>query len=272
MPDKPFQMPCGRCLKCQVVTATGWAVRGMNELSEHEKSMFLTLSYAPKHLPEGNTLVREHIQKFIRALRDHARKKDQKIRFIYCGEYGKERGRAHYHAVIFGYEFEDLEFHKYSKKNEQFPLYTSEKLLKLWPYGIHEIGSVTMQSIAYLAKYTTKKEYGPSAKVAYRDKVPPFVQGSTKPAIGIPWLQKYWKDVYPEDFCLIDGVKRKPPTSYDDWLSQNHPEMFAQVKRARIRKAYQHKKDHPEEYTPERLYAKQEHFREINRNKTRDYE
>lgn len=270
MPNQPIQIPCGRCLKCQIVTASGWAIRGMLELQMHENAMFLTLSYAPKHLPKGNTLVREHIQLFIKRLRQHAKRMDSgPIRFIYCGEYGTKKGRAHYHAIIYGFKFTDLEFHQYSKGNVNFPLYTSPELSKLWPYGLHEIGEVTFESVRYLAKYTTKKEYGKKAKIAYKDKLAPFVQGSTVPAIGIPWLKRFKTDVYPCDHVLIDGVKRKPPKSFDNWLEKTDPVMFQKIKRKRVQKANADRIKHPEEYTPQRQLAKQEYLRIVTANQDR---
>ena len=253
--------------------ASGWAIRGMLELSMHEEAMFLTLSYAPKHLPKGNTLVRKHIQDFMKRLRTHAKRKEEKLlRFIYCGEYGAKRGRAHYHAIIYGYRFKDLEFHKYSQGNTKFPLYTSPELKKLWPFGLHEIGEVTYESIRYLAKYTTKKEYGEKAKIAYAEKIPPFVQGSAKPAIGIPWIEKFKSDVYPCDFVLIDGVKRKPPKSFDNWLEKTDPKMFKEVKTARVKNAMNHQKKHPEEYTEKRIRDREKFMELTLKNQIRHIE
>ena len=66
----PLKLPCGRCHGCRVEKSKQWAIRLQNESRLHAVSCFLTLTYDDENLPEGNTLVKEHAQKFIRALRD----------------------------------------------------------------------------------------------------------------------------------------------------------------------------------------------------------
>ena len=61
----------------------------------------MTLTYDEKNLPDR--LKKEHLQKFIRNLRDDGKE----IKYFACGEYGDTTNRPHYHMCIFGSDFRD---------------------------------------------------------------------------------------------------------------------------------------------------------------------
>lgn len=233
-------VPCGRCVGCRLDLAKDWAVRCVHEAQMHEENCFVTLTYNNENLPKGGTLKKVHFQKFIRKLR---KKIDPiKIRYYGCGEYGEDLGRPHYHILIFGYSFsEDKYFHYLSepkKKNrfsevESYPVYRSPLLEKIWKRGFSEIGSITLQSAGYAARYVRKKIGGEIALKHYDGKIPEFALMSTRKGIGYSWIKKYWSDVYPKDFFHIEGKRFKPPKYYDNYLMKKCFDTYYDVKMRR---------------------------------------
>lgn len=167
--DMPVIVACGRCSGCRLERSRQWAIRCMHESSLHEFNSFITLTYAPKHLPPGGTLVLKHWQQFMYRLR---KKYGKGIRFFHCGEYGEKLGRPHYHAILFGLDFADKT--KW-KMRRGYQTWRSKSLEKLWPFGHSEIGSVTFESAAYVARYILKKkqETRPASIITYSTRLSP---------------------------------------------------------------------------------------------------
>ena len=97
------------------------------------------------------------------------------------------------------------------------------------------IGHVTFASAQYVAKYINKpQEMVPLEKMeGYQ---PPYNTMSRMPGLGIPWLEKYWEDIYTHDHVIMEGKQYRPPKAYDKWLEENHPDVFERIKRNRIKK------------------------------------
>ncbi len=231
----PMDVPCGRCLGCRATQARDWSVRIMHERECHDSAWFLTLTYDDERIPENGSLCAQDLQKFFKAVR-----RDEKVSYYACGEYGERNERPHYHAVLFGADFLD----KYSHLNRRGrDVWRSPALESYWDHGISEFGTVTAASAAYVAGYVRKKV----SKKVFPDHYnrvdpvtgelvelePEFSRMSLKPAIGRRWIEKYWADVYPRDFVLIDGKEFKPPRYYDKWMMENHPEIMIDVKERR---------------------------------------
>lgn len=197
-PDQNAELPCGKCVGCRLEKAKEWALRCYHEASLYGvNNSFITLTYAPEHLPKNGTLVPEHFTLFMKRLR---RKYKSKIRFYMCGEYGEKNHRPHYHALLFNLQFTDRTLCNIRNNNR---VYKSASLLELWPYGQNEIGSVTFQSAGYVARYILKKqfdEYGfreyaiPDANgeisSASDQLVAPYTRMSLRPGIGKEWYEK----------------------------------------------------------------------------------
>lgn len=235
-------LPCGRCNGCRLERARQWSIRIMHEASFYEDNSFITLTYRPECVPPFGSLRYEDFQDFMKALRH----KFGPTRFFMCGEYGERFNRPHYHAGIFGQAFRaDRKFWRTSPAG--FRLYRSPTLEKLWPHGNSEIGDLTRESAAYMARYTFKKVTGEPAEKHYEAvdfetgevsrRKPEFCRMSLKPGIGAKWFDKYGKDAYNFDRVVVKGVAGKPPRYYDTLLERSDPEKLEQVKFEREVKA-----------------------------------
>lgn len=246
----PFGIPCGRCTGCRLDKARQWATRCLHESRSHLDNCFLTLTYDDDHLPETNSVDVREWQLFMKRLR---KKVEPKIRFFACGEYGDKNYRAHYHALIFGYDFPDKVEWKTTPRGHK--VYRSPTLEELWPYGFSTVGSVTHESAGYVARYTMKKIGGDKAADHYLrphpltgklyQVKPEFAVMSRRPGIGHHFATTYKTDFYPSDFITVDGVKTPIPRYY---LKQLSEEEQRDIKRARTAKAIP--------YKPERTNAR----------------
>lgn len=267
--DMPIQVPCGQCIGCRLERSRQWAIRCMHEAQLHESNCFITLTYNDQHLPEDNSLKVDHFQKFMKRLR---KKFGQGIRFYHCGEYGEQFKRPHYHAIIFGLDFADKQYHR---DRNGYPVYVSQTLQELWPYGFSEIGTVTFESAAYVARYITKKVTGEQAQGHYgitnyetgefTEIKPEYTTMSRRPGIGKNWLEKYHKDIYPDDFVVVGGKKMKPPKFYDAQFEIAYPSDFDKIKAKRISKGKQNWRNNTTDRLRVREYIQKEKFKKLPR-------
>jgi len=153
---------CGQCTPCRINKRRLWANRILLESMCHEKSSFVTLTYATP--PPNNSLEPKHYKDFFKRLRYHLN--GEKIRYFICGEYGDQTQRPHYHAAIFGLGILD-----------------SKIIESCWKHGFTYTGDLTSDSASYIAGYVTKKmtkKDDPRLKGRY----PEFGRMSLKPGIG----------------------------------------------------------------------------------------
>ena len=143
------------------------------------------------------------------------------------------------------------------------PIYTSEVLSKLWPFGFSSFGELTFESAAYVARYVMKKITGDAAKSHYEviddatgeiiQRVPEFAHMSLKPGIGSGWYDKFHSDVFPHDEVIARGFPCKPPRYYDKLLKRTNPVMHDEIKLQIVLDNYSKWRDN----TPERLKIKE---------------
>lgn len=264
--DGEVLISCGQCIGCRISYSKQWAIRCMHESSLYEENSFITLTYNPENLPYPPSLDKSHFQLFMKRLR--RKLKNKKIRYYHCGEYGEETNRPHYHAILFGHDFEDKIFYKKSYNGDIY--YTSEILNKIWGKGNCIIGEVTFESVAYTARYIMKKVNGDRKEEHYKctdpdtgelfDIEPEYTTmskgkntGKGKGGIGAAWFQKYKSDVFPSDFIISRGKKVRVPKYYDNILAEQEPENFDYVKFQRELKSAVH----TSEQTYERLVSKE---------------
>jgi len=235
--------PCGKCVGCRLTYSKQMALRCMHESQMHADSCFVTLTFDDEHLPVDSDLDVRHVQLFMKRLR---KKYGIGIRHFFAGEYGGKFGRPHYHGLLFGVDFMDKKLVTERMGNR---IYESTSLSQLWPFGFHSIGDVTMASAAYVARYCMKKvgvdyDYhrqiidGRSVKYQTNKKsgecrVAEFTLMSRRPGIGFSWFEKYFSDVYPDDFVVMNGVKNRPPKYYDYLLDKKDSDLLESLKSIR---------------------------------------
>lgn len=227
----------------------------MHEAQMHERNCFITLTYDNNNIPEGMTLQYHHFRLFMRRIRKHFKKK---IRFYMAGEYGDQFQRPHYHACLFGVDFDDKKPWRKNQNGDQ--LYRSDTLERLWKFGNSEIGAVSFLSAAYVARYVTKKITGDRATLHYtyidehgeiHNRTPEFNQMSRRPGIGAMWYEKFSSDVYPSDQVITRGYASRPPRYYDKLLERTSNETLTTIKAKRLQQL--DRKDN----TTQRLKAKE---------------
>ena len=270
-----LKIPCGGCLGCRMMRSSAWAMRGVYEAREHDANSYITLTYDDEHLPENGSLCKKDFQDFMKRLRKAF--PDAKIRYYYCGEYGPDKSRPHYHAAIFGLQFDDLE--PWSER-EGIITYTSQKLADLWGNGFVTVGEVTYESLAYIARYVMKKitgrgaqEKDPVTGLRPYDKLLPGGEvvallpefndmsrghrckqhrglpsrpkdcDSCSGGIGYKFFDKYCSDVFPDCFLVHKGRKVPAPKYFYSLLEKSDPELYAKVKAERAEYARANKFD-----------------------------
>jgi len=213
-----------------------WATRLQHELTEHETSCFVTLTYSDQYLPEGGTLDHRHVQLFLKRLRFEIK---TPIRYFVAGEYGDKTQRPHYHIIIYGYDFPDKTPEAIGKGGHI--RYKSLALERLWGMGLCDVGTVTSKSMAYVAYYNVKRLHDDNAmgkNPQLREFVdlqtglitkrkPEYCRMSLRPGIGSTWFAKY-KDELQKGFLTLDGSNRAIPTYYLKKLREQFPEEFEQ--------------------------------------------
>lgn len=279
-----FQLPCGQCLECRLEYGRQWAIRCVHEAEMHPQNSFITLTYAEENL-KSDKLVYTDFQTFSKNLRtmiftdflnrlfpnsdqktqrhlwrtlSKERQKELydpfKISIFVTGEYGDEKKRPHWHALIFNWEPGDQ---KYKRSNDrEDKIYTSETLSKLWPHGTSEVGAVTFHSAGYCARYAAKKLiHGKDGEHEYE----PISKKSSKNAIGKSWISKYWRSTFVHGNIMIPDSKEtcSIPRYYVKWLQKNQPEAFqryvTQKKQQQIEEATAQQKIEDDLYKKENM-------------------
>lgn len=261
--DQVVEVPCGRCIGCRLERSRQWAVRCMHELKSHDQSAFLTLTY--KDPPPGGSLVLKDLQDFFKRLRKAIH--PIKVRYMACGEYGEQLGRPHYHVILFGYDFPDKV--PFKKTGSGCQTYISLQLEHLWGHGMTNIGDVTFESCAYVARYVTKKVNGDAAEDHYTvidpetgeifHRKPEFIVMSRKPGIGAVWVHKYQDDVIAhKGRVLSNGHLVTMPRYYEKRLVRTREDEVLTIKARRVNVSRETKLAKPLEFGPDRMAVKEE--------------
>lgn len=237
-----LSLRCGQCVGCRVERSRQWAVRCMHEAQMHDSNLFVTLTYDDAHVPPDMSLQYVHFQKFLK----RARKAFGPFRFYMCGEYGEENFRPHYHACLFGLNLPDLRYWRMSESGSE--CFRSQLLENVWTFGSSEIGRVTFESAAYVARYCLKKITGEGAHDHYQSvdaytgeiyqREPEFARMSLRPGIGATWFARYSREVFPCDRVVVNGREVAPPRYYFELLQrEDYVESYI-VSAQRTEKAY----------------------------------
>ena len=258
-------IPCGNCIGCRLEYSREWANRGYLESKLYDKNSnwFVTITYDDEHLQKkeeiqtsdgftyyhdenNGTLVPGDLTQFIKNIRQIMKRdyNQDGIRFMACGEYGSEEytERPHYHIIFFNLNLplEDL----YNPRilgsyNEKNVYYQSHIIERAWNKGISNVSNATWNTIAYTARYITKKINGELSEHAYAEKGQDkeFFRVSRKPGIGEGYFKEHWKEIYKNDEITIHNkkgvVKCKPPKYFDKLLEKEHPKLYKEIKEKR---------------------------------------
>lgn len=242
-------LPCGQCVGCRLERSRQWAIRMVDEADCHKRNCFITLTFdEPNRLKRDNpdSLDKAEFQRFLKRLR----KKYGSFRYYMCGEYGDLLGRPHYHAILFGLDFDDKILEKVIDGRYY---YSSVGLRECWSFGNNIITDVNFDTCAYVARYIMKKVNGKDALNHYGQRLPEYTTMSRRSGIGRAWLDTYLQDVYPRDRKFLRGRGfSKPPKYYDSMYEIFNPEDHQRIKDDRILQAQLRSEDN----TPQRLDAK----------------
>jgi hypothetical protein len=264
--SREIKVPCGSCTGCRLENSRQWAMRCVHEASLHEDNVFITLTYNPENIPPDGGLRKKHYQDFMKRLRKAIYPK--KVRFYHCGEYGDKSNRPHYHAILFGHNFNDWIY--ITDSDSGSPIYTSPTLESIWNKGFVSIGEVNFNSAGYVARYCMKKINGkladqvdlktglkPYERInSYTGELvevqPEYATMSRRPGIGRDWISKYTSDCYPKDYTTIRGLRMRPPKYYDKYIRQIDEDLYDDIKAQRELQQYNSK-----DLTPERLEVRE---------------
>lgn len=225
----------------------------MHEAQMHRENCVVALTYERGKLPPNSSLCHKDYQDFMKRLR-WLRKIG--IRYSMCGEYGEENGRPHYHACLFGIDFQDREYIGKSKSGA--PMYNSAELRKIWGHGNVSVQDLCRETAGYVHQYIMKKQLGtdehtgvpakdaynivqPDGKVLVR--TPPYARSSLgtrgEGGIGKKWWEKYGiSDAVRHDrIVTYDGREHPVPKYYDKLLKRLDEARLQEIKSNRVENA-----------------------------------
>lgn len=256
------QLRCRVCIGCRSDRACDISLRAAHEAQMHDAGCFLTLTYDRESLPVtwkyssdegqrlalahpqrvvpyGGSLRREDVVVFMKRLRKRVHEDyGERVRAYVVGEYGGRTQRPHYHALLFGFDFRHDRIRVEDSRGGH-PQWSSKLLDELWSAGMCRIGELGQQSAQYAAKYALKSLGG---KQELRGLVgggmvevePAFDSLPHGRALGLPWLDRFWSDVFPLGAVVLRGGRQVPvPLAYLKVCKERDPEVYERVSEAR---------------------------------------
>jgi len=207
-------VPCGKCPPCLQRRSAEWCFRIFQESKDHLSALFITLTYdndslnrfepgsdgklfQPCITPNGfMTLYTPDFQNFMKRLRKVS---SNKLRYYAVGEYGGERSRPHYHAILFGASAEDVE--------KAWNTSTTYR-------GLTQAVPMTEATVQYVCKYLHKGKSVPAH--ANDDRRPEYSLMSK--GIGKRYLTdamvKFHRDDITRMYVIHNGFKKAMPRYY----------------------------------------------------------
>lgn len=242
-------IPCRNCIGCRLDYSRQWANRGYLESLRNNNNYFVTLTYDDEHMKildeittsENITYVNggdwngclepEELTKFIKRFRKGINNKYgiEKIKYMACGEYGGKTQRPHYHLILFNCPLPTETF--YNSRIQNKNIYWQNKVIeKYWDKGISNITEASWNTIAYVARYITKKINGKYSEDHYAQngQIKEFFRVSK--GVGREYYEANKDKIYSTDEIIVknkNGHNRTKPPKYFvlavfHWFSVTH--------------------------------------------------
>lgn len=138
-----LRTPCHHCWQCKENRINDWVGRCIAEKETALHTVSITLTYGGGDTPQSRFLRKSDITAALKALRNAG----HKVRFFAAGEYGAERGRAHWHIILFWYS--------------RMPNVEFDKNIHVfwWPHGHTYWRDGNHAGIRYVMKYINKDQH-----------------------------------------------------------------------------------------------------------------
>lgn len=265
-------VPCGKCANCLKTRVNEWTFRLKQELKVSKNAYFVTLTYSDACLPRSKLgipiVCKKDLQNFFKRLRKNEAQKIKsqgyKIRYFLVSEYGGHTGRPHYHALLFNLPVD---------KGYKGDMEAVEMIHKAWKYGAVNIGTVTSNSIAYCAHYSTAWHYDEEKT----NRVRPFMLCSRRPPIGDAYLNTKHADWLKDSYCLFDvddshvisvpRYYRRKIAGNDEVMAEAFNSMRSSLIAKYIKQKYGEKFELDEQTFAARLKAADENLKRFIKNK-----
>lgn len=143
--DYEMIVGCGQCFLCKKSYQSKWRLRLNHEYlyggHDMSKSYFVTLTireeFYKKALYHASDLIRDFLEQYRYRLRKKT-KKGRSIKHWIVSERGEERGRLHFHGILFDSEL------------------SRRELENCWRFGFVSFKTLTLKRCGYVTKYITK--------------------------------------------------------------------------------------------------------------------
>lgn len=224
-------VPCGYCVNCRRDQQNYWVDRAEYEYCKRLTASFVTLTYDDVHLVDEcwvkdiynhglydiasdgqkvprTTLVYHDIERFLNNLRHYIRNNysdspnlliQPDFSYLYCGEYGEDHFRCHFHILFFGLDFAAC----------------GSIFRKLWKKGFVDVLPLLDGGIRYVCKYMDKFEKGDFAFYKYdcKDIARPRLRASI--GFGKDLLRDNAENIIDNYYTYACGKgKRRPISAY----------------------------------------------------------
>lgn len=155
------QVPCGNCIGCCLAKSKNRSTRLKLENQYQPIGYFITLTYNDEFLPKNYQLVKDHLKKFIKDVKNYFyHRYNCSPRYFAVGEYGGKSGRPHYHLILWADLTDNFQYNlkPVGKSELGNLLYSSEFISRFWLYGFNSVAEVDNGSIDYICRYSLKKQ------------------------------------------------------------------------------------------------------------------
>lgn len=225
---------CRKCNECISARLQTWVARAMAEKAVSPYCYAVTLTYADdtQARRDGAEAFRySDVRLFLAGIRADIKRRTGAVgalRFICAGERGSDRGRVHWHIVLFA-DFDLLDLGEWHMRGRPF---TGDKLSSrnrkvrlnwsLWPHGFSQFEEPDDNGMAYCLKYALKDQFSVkrsagTARIAKAENyASSYFRMSKAPAIGHAWLWGHLQGLVARGWLPV-SLNIKVPNYWGFW-------------------------------------------------------